>query len=223
MSDPEHFLSRWSRRKSEQKSEVKAEEKPVNADASAAKPPPATNAAPPDQVGAAEPVFDAASLPSIDSIGPQTDIAAFLQPGVPADVRHAALRRAWSVDPAIRDFKGLQENDWNFNDPNGIPGFGPLSPDIDVKKMVSALFGESPVHDVKADAAAAHRQGAAMPDGSIESGESGAAAEPDGNGLRAGQSNPVQRDGNTAPQDKNSESESQPRRRRPRGGALPDS
>ena len=66
MSDPEHFLSRWSRRKSEQKSEVKAEEKPVNADAPAAKPPPATNAAPPDQVGAAEPVFDPASLPSIE-------------------------------------------------------------------------------------------------------------------------------------------------------------
>ena len=54
------------------------------------------------------------------------------------------LRRAWSVDPAIRDFKGLQENDWDFNDPNGIPGFGPLSPGLDVKKMASALFGDAP-------------------------------------------------------------------------------
>jgi hypothetical protein len=39
-----------------------------------------------------------------------------------------ALRRAWTVDPAIRDFKGLQENDWNFNDPNSTPSFGELGP-----------------------------------------------------------------------------------------------
>jgi hypothetical protein len=211
MSDPEHFLSRWSRRKSEQKSEVKAEEKPVDADASAPKAPPAADPAPPDQASAAEPVFDPASLPSIDSIGPQTDIAAFLQPGVPTELRHAALRRAWSVDPAIRDFKGLQENDWDFNDPNGIPGFGPLSPDIDVKKMVSALFGET----APKDAAAADRQVAAITDVSRDSDDNGVAAtaavEPDGNGS-------------TEPQNKNSDSESlPPRPRRPRGGALPDS
>ncbi len=70
--------------------------------------------------------FDPASLPPIESIAADTDISAFLQPGVPSDVRNAALRRAWSVDPAISNFKGLQENDWDFNDPNGIPGFGPL-------------------------------------------------------------------------------------------------
>ncbi|AHY54822.1 hypothetical protein BJS_02218 [Bradyrhizobium japonicum SEMIA 5079] len=39
---------------------------------------------------------------------------------------HAALRRAWSADPAIRDFVGLAENAWDFNDPTAMPGFGPL-------------------------------------------------------------------------------------------------
>jgi hypothetical protein len=36
------------------------------------------------------------------------------------------LRRAWVSDPVIRDFIGIAENQWDFNDPNGIPGFGPL-------------------------------------------------------------------------------------------------
>jgi hypothetical protein len=88
--------------------------------------------------------FDAATLPPIESIDAQTDIAVFLQSGVPAELRLAALRRAWTVDPAIRDFKGPQENDWNFNDPNGIPGFGELGPEVDAKGKVAEILGETP-------------------------------------------------------------------------------
>jgi hypothetical protein len=138
MSEPENFLSRWSRRK--------AAGEPPEPAAEAA---PVTPVKPGDKLVARpssppEPAFDPASLPSLDSIGAQTDISAFLKPGVPSGLRNAALRRAWSADPAIRDFRGLQENDWNFNDPNGIPGFGELSPTTDVKKMLSELFGETP-------------------------------------------------------------------------------
>jgi len=88
--------------------------------------------------------FDPATLPPIESIDAQTDITVFLRSGVPEGLRLAALRRAWTVDPAIRDFKGLQENDWNFNDPNGIPGFGELGPEVDVKRMVAEILGEAP-------------------------------------------------------------------------------
>ena len=70
--------------------------------------------------------FDRVSLPSIDSITADTDIIAFLKSGVPTELRRAALRRAWTRDPAIRDFIGIAENQWDFNDPNGIPGFGRL-------------------------------------------------------------------------------------------------
>jgi len=70
--------------------------------------------------------FDSARLPSIDTITADTDIVAFLQSSVPAELTRAALRRAWTSDPAIRDFVGIAENQWDFNDPNGIPGFGPL-------------------------------------------------------------------------------------------------
>jgi hypothetical protein len=86
--------------------------------------------------------FDLATLPSLDSIGAQTDITAFLQSGVPAELQLAALRRAWTVDPVIRDFKALNENDWDFNDLNSIPGFGDLGPEIDVNIMVAQVFGE---------------------------------------------------------------------------------
>jgi uncharacterized protein DUF3306 len=66
----------------------------------------------------------AASLPPIESIGPGTDIRPFLAPGVPADLTRAALRRAWSTDPAICDFTGLSENSSDFNAQDGVAGFG---------------------------------------------------------------------------------------------------
>ena len=89
------------------------------------------------------PPFDPASLPPIESIGAESDIRAFLQAGVPPDLSRAALRRAWSADPAIRDFIGLVENGWDFNDPNGIPGFGPISAD-EVARLLAQVIGAPP-------------------------------------------------------------------------------
>lgn len=74
----------------------------------------------------AAPVFDPASLPSIDSITASTDIRAFLEPRVPPELARSALRRVWGSDPVIRDFIGIAENQWDFNDPAALPGFGPL-------------------------------------------------------------------------------------------------
>jgi hypothetical protein len=91
--------------------------------------------------------FDLASLPSIESIAAHTDIAAFLRAGVPAELTRAALRRAWSSDPAIRDFVGIAENQWDFNDPNAIPGFGPLDPTqsaADLLRQVSRRLEQVP-------------------------------------------------------------------------------
>jgi hypothetical protein len=85
--------------------------------------------------------FDPASLPSIESIAADTDIIAFLGAGVPAELTSAALRKAWTSDPAIRDFIGIAENQWDFNDPNAIPGFGPLvstESGVDVLAQISS-------------------------------------------------------------------------------------
>jgi hypothetical protein len=128
----EDFLGRWARRKREAR---RAEAAPP-AETAPAAPPPAEpqEAAPPDSlvadmaraVAPEPPAFDLTALPPIEDITAQTDITGFLQQGVPLDLSRAALRRAWSADPTIRDFIGLAENAWDFNDPTAMPGFGPL-------------------------------------------------------------------------------------------------
>ena len=112
----EDFLSRWSRRKRETKADPPASEAVPAAETPAV---PTIDA--PD-----EPEIDLSRLPPIDSITAATDITAFLRKGIPQELTRAALRRAWSSDPVIRDFVGLAENAWDFNDPTAMPGFGPL-------------------------------------------------------------------------------------------------
>ena len=120
MSD-EEFLKRWSRRKQEAKQE------PSKVVEQAPSPPGQTAAASPETTEVtSEPEIDLSKLPSIDSITAATDITEFLRKDIPIELSRAALRRAWSADPTIRDFVGLAENAWDFTDPNAIPGFGAL-------------------------------------------------------------------------------------------------
>ena len=44
-------------------------------------------------------------------------------------------------DPAIRDFRGLQENDWDFNAPDSIPGFGTFKSDVEIRELAARVFG----------------------------------------------------------------------------------
>jgi Protein of unknown function (DUF3306) len=53
---------------------------------------------------------DSIKLPPVASIRRESDIRPYLHPTVPSDVTTAALRRAWSTDPAIRDFIGMTED-----------------------------------------------------------------------------------------------------------------
>jgi hypothetical protein len=148
MTDRENFLLRWSRRKLEAPEEPVTPEKPADAvppgapDAHTGDPKP--KEVPGVKAPAEPPAFDLASLPSLDSITASTDVRGFLAPGVPSALRNMALRRAWSADPAIRDFVGLQDYDWDFNAPGGVPGFGELTPAHDVKKLLADIFGEKP-------------------------------------------------------------------------------
>jgi Protein of unknown function (DUF3306) len=141
MTEPENFLKRWSQRKLAERERSKDEHAtnqnaPVEHDAWAAEPP---------QIGgvvkASDETFDLADLPAIDSIAANTDVTAFLRPGIPADLTRAALRRAWTSDPAIRDFVGLVENGWDFNDPSAMAGFGTITAD-EVARLASKIIGE---------------------------------------------------------------------------------
>lgn len=129
MTAPEDFVARWSRLKHRSAAERET--------APAASAPPSI--VEPETV---EPeTVDPATLPPIESITWETDIRAFLQSGVPAWLTQAALRRAWVSDPAIRDFIGIAENQWDFTDPNGIPGFGPMRKTDDMASLVAQALG----------------------------------------------------------------------------------
>jgi hypothetical protein len=135
----EDFLSRWSRRK-QKAAQAAVPAKPLPDPESAAAPGPAAEPGAPETHDTSEPsqnapdvsqdsgdrAFDPASLPAIESITAETDIRGFFAAGVPAELTRAALRRAWSTDPKIRDFVGLADYDWDFNAPGSMAGFGPL-------------------------------------------------------------------------------------------------
>ena len=70
----------------------------------------------------------------------ESDFAAFLREEVPAALRRAALRRAWTLDPAIRDFVGPADYAWDFNAPDGVPGFS-LDLGGDVERLIAQAVG----------------------------------------------------------------------------------
>jgi hypothetical protein len=149
MTEPENFLERWSRRKRSavdtavpEKDEIASQE---IVDAT-----PAPTAGESGDAQESKP-FDPASLPSIESINANTDVRAFLLPGVPPELTRAALRRAWSADPAIRDFVGLVENGWDFNDPTAMAGFGPITPQ-EVARLLTQAVSELPAEAASAPA-----------------------------------------------------------------------
>jgi hypothetical protein len=137
MTAPENSLSRWSRLKREAVSKGQAGADLDDTRARSAGP---ANTQP--EAGLDDGFVDPEDLPPIDAITADTDIRAFLKSRVPAELTRAALRRAWTNDPAIRDFIGIAENQWDFNDPTAIPGFGPLQGTDDISALLEQAFGQ---------------------------------------------------------------------------------
>jgi hypothetical protein len=167
--DAESFLQRWARRKqaSEQPEPV-APHEPQDAGQAASPPEPP---------------------PRLEDLTAEGDLAAFLRKGVPDALRNAALRKMWSLDPAIRDHIGLAECAWDFNRPESIPGFGPLAkaaaPAL-LARLTAAVPARPPLHrpDLEAKSATSAEEPEAAPsaqDGAVIDGEAGdgpAAANP---------------------------------------------
>jgi Protein of unknown function (DUF3306) len=139
----EDVLARWSRRKRAARSgDVRS---PTQETPAAGAP-----AAEPDAdrpLGAAGPAVEAAEpLPSLDDIKADGDLSAFLRDGVPTALKNAAMRKMWSLDPAIRDHVGLAEYAWDFNQPGAMRGFSPLEAGKSVADFLSTAGREMPSH-----------------------------------------------------------------------------
>ena len=52
---------------------------------------------------------------------------------------HIAQVCALLADPAIRNHVGFAENTWDFNAPNGVPGFGPIPTKTERTNMFSSV------------------------------------------------------------------------------------
>jgi hypothetical protein len=136
----EGFLSRWSRLK---RGEPASAPKTADRAEPSASPdtPPVASA---DDVAQADaPTIRPEDLPNIDELTAESDFKAFLQKGVPEELRRLALRKLWTADPAIRDFIEVAENQYDFN-AGHVPGFGPLAPDVDIGKLLAQATGATP-------------------------------------------------------------------------------
>ncbi|KQP76615.1 hypothetical protein ASF41_02235 [Methylobacterium sp. Leaf111] len=145
----ESLLSRWARRKQEVRQHERAQ----------AVTEPSALAVPPEPqvvdeaLVSSEPALDdesladaIARLPKIEDLTAETELVPFLRAGIPAALRKAALRRMWSVDPAIRDFVSeAREYAYDWNTPGGVPGLGPMLPTDDITAMVERIMtGHAP-------------------------------------------------------------------------------
>lgn len=141
MSDT--FLSRWSRRK---RGAEGAAPSPAVLEAPQAEGPGKKETAAEAATSEGEIIpEELAQLPSLDDLTAETDFAAFLRRGVPQALRNAALRRAWALDPKVRDFVcEAREYAYDWNVPGGVPGSGELQPTDDVAGMIRQIFGEPP-------------------------------------------------------------------------------
>lgn len=179
----EGFLSRWSRRKRGVEPEAPEPEAPA-AETPASK----TLAAPqgsalarPGAAAPAEPEFDLASLPSLESLTAESDFTAFLRPQVPWALRQAALRRMWSLDVGIRDFVGPADYAWDFNAPDGVPGFA-LELGGDVKRLLAQAIGTPEPEEEKPapeQAVVEAPPGETVPGGTVPAGTVSGAAAPE--------------------------------------------
>jgi hypothetical protein len=183
------FLGRWSKRKAharERPESATPEPRESSADMEARAPAPELNKELKKDVEA----FDLSKLPSLDEITSQTSLSDFMRKEVPAALRNAALKKAWALDPVIRDYVNpAMEYAYDWNAPGGVPGNGPIDTAIEtLREMVASAqsaptdhtLGERESTDVAAEEAETDPSTAAQEPSAVrlsDARESGEAAE----------------------------------------------
>jgi hypothetical protein len=133
--DDDGFLSRWSRRKAGARRELPpepavAEGPGSEAPGAAAEPEPALTEA------------EIAALPPIETADADA-LKAYLRKGVPAALRTLAMRRMWTLTPAIRDYVDpALDYAWDWNVPGAAP-WSALSPGDDPRAMVERIMARA--------------------------------------------------------------------------------
>lgn len=142
-SERDNPIARWSRRKLNARTSGDApspgKELASNVragDVAAASPDPIVVETDPSELEAPEVTEP---LPRLEDLTVESDLAAFLRKEVPKALRHAAMRKMWSLDPGIRDYVGPSEYAWDFNEPGSMSGFGPL----DAKETVVGFLSKA--------------------------------------------------------------------------------
>ena len=104
------FVSRWSRLK----------RRPEPAEEIAARPEVPLEEATPPAVTEAEAAPDSdeivRNLPDIETLTKESDFTAFLQDGVPEELRKRALRHLWRLSPVFATLDGLNDYDLDYTD-----------------------------------------------------------------------------------------------------------
>ena len=136
------LFARWSRRKrAVRRVEVQISDKAAQAaDARAVE----KDADPQISVNVSANTEAPVSMPSLKDLTAAGDLSAFLRDGVPTALKNAAMRKMWSLDPAIRDHIGLSEYAWDFNQPGSMGGFGPLEAGKVVSDFLSTMSAALP-------------------------------------------------------------------------------
>jgi hypothetical protein len=119
MAEPGAFLARWSRLKRRAQGEPR-----VGARSGKARPTTDATAPPSDRPAlsghdtpAAQPQIDkpqAWPLPSIETLGKDSDYTPFMRADVPDALRNAALRKLWQSDPVFANLDGLVDYGEDF-------------------------------------------------------------------------------------------------------------
>ena len=141
----EAFLTRWSKRKAQARVAPTVEDAPAQGqqlDAASE-----TGLGTVGTVSATESEPDEVALgdlPPIDSIDASTDLSPWLKKKLPESWKRAALSRVWAADPTISQFTGLADYAWDWNVPDGVPGFGPLRATDDVVQLLAQAMGQTP-------------------------------------------------------------------------------
>ena len=101
------FLSRWSRRKREERPRE-------DADDDAGAQPEAAGEHAEFQAENEREIVE--SLPDIETMDDSSDFSVFLQDGVPEALKRRALRKLWRLNPVLANLDGLNDYDEDFTD-----------------------------------------------------------------------------------------------------------